>query len=128
MTFWCPYDHFRCKWVDKISLIYHFNLAGIVRLLHIFSLLYTIDANDNLNQNFVYYMGAFVLFFTTYSASIKANFFWLFFISFSFSLFHAVMKAVPKTRCPFQSAVSIPFHMDRRLFYKLTVSQLKEKI
>ena len=33
----------------KKSFIYHFHLAGIVQLLHIFSLFYTIDANDNLN-------------------------------------------------------------------------------
>ena len=42
---------------DKKSCIYHFHLARIVKLLHIFSLLYTIDANDHLNQNFVYFMG-----------------------------------------------------------------------
>ena len=41
----------------------HFHLAGIVKLLHIFSLLYTIDANDNLNQNFVYFMGVLIAFF-----------------------------------------------------------------
>ena len=42
---------------DKKSFIYHFYLGGIVQLLHIFSLLYTTNANDNLNQNFVYFMG-----------------------------------------------------------------------
>ena len=39
---------------DKKSFIYHFHLARIVQLLHIFSLLYTTNANDDLNQNFVY--------------------------------------------------------------------------
>ena len=45
---------------DKKSFIYLFYLAGIVQLLHIFSLLYTYDANDNLNQNFVYFMGVLI--------------------------------------------------------------------
>ena len=45
---------------DKKSFIYHFHLARIVKLLHIFSLLYTIDANDHLNQNFVYFMGVLI--------------------------------------------------------------------
>ena len=44
----------------KISFIYHFHLAGIVQLLHIFSILYTIDTNDNLNLNFVYFMGVLI--------------------------------------------------------------------
>ena len=41
----------------KKSFIIHFHLDRIVQLLHIFSLLYTFDANDNLNRNFVYFMG-----------------------------------------------------------------------
>ena len=41
---------------DKKSFIYHFYLAGVVQLLLIFSLVYTTNANDNLNQNFVYFM------------------------------------------------------------------------
>ena len=45
---------------NEKSFIDHFHLAGIVQLLHIFSLLYTIDANDNLNQNFVYFMGVLI--------------------------------------------------------------------
>ena len=45
---------------DKKSFIYHFHLARIVKLLQIFSLLYTIDANDHLNQNFVYFMGVLI--------------------------------------------------------------------
>ena len=45
---------------DKKSFIIHFHLARIVQLLHIFSLLYTFDANDNLNQNFVYFMGVLI--------------------------------------------------------------------
>ena len=43
---------------DKKSFIYHFHLARIVKLLHIFSLLYTINANDHLKQEFgVFYGG-----------------------------------------------------------------------
>ena len=49
--------------MTKKSFIYHFHLAGIVQLLHIFSLLYTINANDNLNQNLVYFMGVLIAFF-----------------------------------------------------------------
>ena len=45
--------------MTKKSFIYHFHLAGIVQLLHIFSLLYTIDANDA-NQKFVYFMGVLI--------------------------------------------------------------------
>ena len=46
---------------DKKSFIYHFYLAGIVQLLHIFSLLYTINAMQcNLNQIFVYFMGVLI--------------------------------------------------------------------
>ena len=45
---------------DKKSFIYHFHSATIVKLLHTFSLLYTIDANDHLNQNFVYFMGVLI--------------------------------------------------------------------
>ena len=45
---------------DKKSFIYHFHLARIVKLLHIFSLLYTIGANDLLNQNIVYFMGVLI--------------------------------------------------------------------
>ena len=45
---------------DKKSFTYHFHLARIVQLLDIFSLLYTINANDNLNQNFVYFMGVLI--------------------------------------------------------------------
>ena len=41
---------------DKNSFIYHFHLARIVQLLHIFSLSYTINVNGKLNQNFVYFM------------------------------------------------------------------------
>ena len=44
----------------KKSFIYYFHLARIVKLLHIFSLLYTIDANDHLKQNFVYFMGVLI--------------------------------------------------------------------
>ena len=49
---------------DSKSFIYHFHLAGIVQSLQVFSLLYTIDANDYLNQHFVYFMGA--LLFTSF--------------------------------------------------------------
>ena len=42
---------------DKNSFIIHFHLTRIVQLLRIFSLLYTFDANGNLSQNFVYFMG-----------------------------------------------------------------------
>ena len=45
---------------DQKSFIYHFHLARIVKLLHIFSLLYTIHAIDHLNQNFVYFMGVLI--------------------------------------------------------------------
>ena len=48
---------------DKKSFIYHFHLVGIVQLLHIFSLLCTIDASGNLNHNFVYFMGVVIAFF-----------------------------------------------------------------
>ena len=43
--------------MTKKSCIYHFHLARIIKLLRIFSFLYTINANDHLNQNFVYFMG-----------------------------------------------------------------------
>ena len=42
---------------DKKSFIYHFHLAGIVQLLHIFSLTYTINVNDYLSHNLVYFIG-----------------------------------------------------------------------
>ena len=45
---------------EKELFIYHFHLARIVKLLDIFSLLHTINANDNLNQNFVYFMGVLI--------------------------------------------------------------------
>ena len=45
---------------DKKSFIYHFHLAGIVQLLHIFSLTYTINANDYLSQNLVYFIGVLI--------------------------------------------------------------------
>ena len=45
---------------DKKSFIYHFHSAKIVKLLHIFSLLYTMDANNHLNQNFMYFMGVLI--------------------------------------------------------------------
>ena len=46
--------------MTKKSFIIHFHLARIVQLLHIFSLLYTFDANDNLKQNFMYFMGVLI--------------------------------------------------------------------
>ena len=49
-----PFDALFNAFNDKKSFIYRFHLAGIVQLLHIFSLLFIVDANDNLNQNFVY--------------------------------------------------------------------------
>ena len=45
---------------DKKSFIYHSHLAGIVQLLHIFSLSYTINANDAIHQNFVCFMGVLI--------------------------------------------------------------------
>ena len=46
--------------MTKKSFIYHFHIAGIVQLLHIFSLTYTINANDYLNQNLVYFIGVLI--------------------------------------------------------------------
>ena len=46
--------------MTKKSFIHHFHLARIMKLLHIFSLLYTMDANNHLNQNFVYFMGVLI--------------------------------------------------------------------
>ena len=44
----------------KKSFIYHFHLAGIVQLSHIFSLTYTINANDYLSPNLVYFIGVLI--------------------------------------------------------------------
>ena len=55
-----------------------FHLAGIVQLLHTFSLIYTIDANDNLNQNFVYFMA--VLIASFFLMLCEVNFTYIFII------------------------------------------------
>ena len=57
-----PFHALFCVFNDKKSFINHFHLAGIVQSLHIFSLLYTIDAFNqmHLNKNFVYFMGVLI--------------------------------------------------------------------
>ena len=60
----------------KKSFIYHFHLAGIVQSLHIFLLIYTINANDYLNQNLVYFIGVLIasFFFSAVVVNITAIF------------------------------------------------------